>query len=424
LSLPDEATVVVVGGGPAGSAAGAYLAKAGIDHVILERDRFPRHHVGESLVAASNRVLHEIGVLDTIDREGFTRKRGAVWVPRSGRNFAEVDIPADPRFGGRDYTYQVERARFDKILLDHAASLGSRVEEETVVTDALTEGDRVTGVRARRNGETRDIRARFVVDASGRGTFLGSRFRLKKKDPLFDQYAIYSYFKGMDRGPAATADHIHIHFLPTSRGWCWQIPLNPEITSVGVVTEREDFRRDGRDPGAYFRRHIDTQPELSRRLEGAIQTDVFRTEGDYSYSMDKLSGPGFVLVGDAARFVDPIFSSGVSVALNSARFAMAALIPALRGERDEAEARAEYEARLAGGIRTWYEFIKIYYKLQNLFTHYLRKPSYKVELIRLLQGDVYDPDEITILDRLRADIQKIESTPGHAMQASLTDIPL
>ncbi len=424
MSLPEETTVVVVGGGPAGSAAGSYLAKAGVDHVILERERFPRHHVGESLVGATNRVLNEIGVLDKLDQEGFVHKRGAVWVPKSGRNITELTILPDPRFGGLDYTFHVDRARFDKILLDHAASLGSCVAEETVVTEVLTEGERVTGVKARRNGEVQEIRARFVIDASGRGTFLGSRFRLKRKDPIFDQYAVYSYFKGVDRGRQETANYIHIHFLPTRRGWCWQIPISPELSSIGVVTERADFKRDGRDPAAYFKRHIQTQPELSRRLADATQTDVFRVDGDYSYSMDKLSGPGFVLIGDAARFVDPIFSSGVSVALRSAKFAVDALIPALRGERSEEEARAEYEANLSAGIRTWYDFIRIYYKLQNLFTHYLRKDAYRPELTRLLQGDVYNPDEITVLDRLREDIRKIESTPGHVMQADLTDIPI
>lgn len=424
MSLPEETTVVVIGGGPAGSATGCYLAQAGIDHVILERERFPRHHIGESLVTASNRVLHEIGVLEKLDREGFVHKRGAVWVPKSGRNITEVEILADTRFGGLDYTFQVERARFDKILLDHAASLGSRVEEETVVTGVLMDGDRVTGVKARQNGQEREIRARFVVDASGRGTFLGSHFRWKKKDPIFNQYAIYSYFKGVDRGPERTANNIHIHFLPTRRGWCWQIPMTPEVTSIGVVTEKEDFKRDGRDPGTYFKRHIESQPELSRRIADATQVDEFRTEGDYSYSMDNLSGPGFVLIGDAARFVDPIFSSGVSVALNSARFATAAIIPMLRGERSEEDARTEYEGHLTTGVRTWYEFIKIYYKLQNVFTHYLRKPSYRPELVRLLQGEVYEPGEVAILKRLREDIRKIEQAPDHVMRDDLTDIPL
>jgi FADH2 O2-dependent halogenase len=424
VGIREETSVVIVGGGPAGSTAGAYLAKAGVDHVIFERERFPRHHIGESLVAAANPVFHETGVLEKLDRADFPHKRGAVWIPKSAKGIFAFEVLADPQFGGFDYTFQVERARFDKILLDHAASLGSPVEEETVVTEVLTEGDRVVGVKVRQNGSVHSVRARCVLDASGRGTFLGSKFRLKRKDPIFNQYAIYTYFKGMDRGPEETENWIHLHFLPTQRGWVWQIPISPEVTSVGVVTEKEDFKRDGRDQATYFARHIKSASLLDERLANATQVDGFRTEGDYSYSMDKLSGPGFILVGDAARFVDPIFSSGISVAVRSAKFATEALIPVLAGERDEAEAFAEYDARISAGIRVWYDFIKIYYKLQNLFALHIRKGEYRDELLRLLQGEVYNPEEITVLDRLREDIRKIESTPGHVMQAELTDIEI
>ena len=424
MDLPDETTVAIIGGGPAGSTAGSYLARAGVDTVIFERERFPRHHIGESLVVAANSVLHEIGVLEKVDRAGFPHKQGAVWVPRSGRGRFELPVLADPRFGGLDYTFQVERARFDQLLLEHAASLGARVEQESTVCDVLREDGRVAGIKVRQNGSVHSVRARWVIDASGRGTVVGSKLRFKRKDPLFDQFAIYTYFEGMDRGPERTSYWIHIHFLPTRRGWVWQIPISRDVTSVGVVSEREDFRRDGRDPAAYFARHVHTNPALSKRLADATQVEGFRTEGDYSYSMERLSGPGFLLVGDAARFVDPIFSSGVSVAARSAKFATEALLAVLRGERPEADAFAAYDARLGAGIAVWYDFIKIYYKLQNLFTHYIRKPQYRQQLVRLLQGEVYDPHEITVLDALRTDIRRIEATPGHAMQAGLTDIPV
>jgi FADH2 O2-dependent halogenase len=422
--LPEETTVAIVGGGPAGAIAGAYLARAGIDNVIFEREYFPRHHVGESLVAAINAVLHEIGVLEKIDRCGYVRKRGAAWVPKSGRGRFDLQVLPDPPVGGLDYTWHVDRAHFDQLLLEHAASLGSRVEQGCVVTEPWIEEGRVVGATVRRGDEARRVRARFVLDASGRGTFLGSRLRLKQKDPLFDQFAIYGHFQGVDRGEGPAADYIHILFLPTERGWVWRIPLRDGLTSVGVVTEREDFRRDGRDPAAYFERHAHSNPELARVLKGAQLVGKLRTEGDYSYSMARLTGPGFLLVGDAARFVDPIFSSGVSVAAYSAKFATEALLGVLSGAREESEALAAYEARLTAGIAIWYDFIKIYYKLQNLFTYYVRKPDYQQELVRLLQGRVYDPSEISILDRLREDIHTIESTPGHAMQSALTDIPM
>lgn len=421
MSFPEETSVAIVGGGPAGATLGAYLALAGIDHVIFERERFPRHHVGESLVGITNRVFHEIGFLGKLDAAGFVEKRAAVWIPKSGKGAYELRILPDPRFG-LDHTFHVDRARFDQLLLEHAASLGSRVEQETRVCDVLMEDGRACGVRVEQDGVEHSVRARYVVDASGRSTLLGSKLRLKERDPLFDQYAIYAYFEAFDRGPASMRDHIHIHFLPTRRGWVWQIPVDAEVTSVGVVTERDDFRRDGRDPESYFLRHVESHPELRRRIQPARRIGPFRTEGDYSYSMQRLTGPGFLLVGDAARFVDPIFSSGVSVAVNSACFAAQALQEALSG--DESEALKRYEERLGAGIRVWYDFIKIYYKLQNLFTRYVRKPEYQAEIVRLLQGDVYHPEEITVLDRLREDIRTIEKTPDHLLRSSLTDIPI
>lgn len=419
----EETPVAIVGAGPAGATLAAYLTLAGVDHVVFERERFPRHHVGESLVQATNRVFQEIGFLDRLDAAGFVEKRAAVWVPKSGRGAYELFV-APPPGVALDHTFHVDRARFDLLLLEHAQSLGARVEQQARVTGVLLDGDRVAGVRVEQGGASREVRARFVVDASGRSTLLGSRLRLKQKDPLFDQFAIYSYFEGVDRGPASMAQHIHIHFLPTRRGWAWQIPLARDVTSVGVVTEREDFRRDGRDRETYFRRHVESQPELARRLAGARRVAPFRAEGDYSYAMARLAGPGFVLVGDAARFVDPIFSSGVSVAVHSARFASHALVDVLTGKASEAEALARYEEKLAAGIRVWYEFICIYYKLQNLFTRYVRRPEYQSELVRLLQGEVYDADEVTVLDRLRDEIRLIERTPGHLLQSALTDIPI
>jgi FADH2 O2-dependent halogenase len=376
-------------------------------------------------VGATNRVFHEIGFLEKLDAEGFPRKQGAVWVPKSGKGSQSIRVVPDGGFGGLDYTFHVDRARFDHMLLDHAASLGSPVFQGALVNGIETDQEgRVETLRVKHEGETHSIRTRYVVDATGRSTFLGSKFRLKEKDPLFDQYAIYGYWKGVGRGPEETAGYIHIHFLPTERGWVWQIPIDDEITSIGVVTERADFQRDGRDPEAYYARHLGSNPELSERLKYGARISEVRSEGNYSYSMRELVGPGYLLVGDAARFVDPIFSSGVSVAIYSAKFAVAELADVISGEKTESEAFASYEARMRSGIKIWYDFIKIYYKLQNLFTYYLKKPGYREELVRLLQGNVYDADDLTVLDRLREDIRRIESTPGHVMREGLSNIPI
>ena len=431
-TLPEETTVAILGGGPAGATTACYLAMAGIDHVVLERARFPRHHVGESLVGATNRIFDEIGFLPKLDAAGFPRKQGAVWVPKSGRNPHSIRVVPDKAFGGLDYTFHVDRARFDHMLLDHAGSLGSRVFQGALVNGVETRDGRIESVQVQHQNpgqgqgeaETRKIRTRFVVDATGRNTFLGSRFRLVQKDTLFDQYAVYGYWKGVGRGPEETAGYIHIHFLPNQRGWAWQIPIDDETTSIGVVTEKADFKRNKQSAEDHYARHLARNPELSRRLEHATLVSELRSEGNYSYSMRELTGPGYLLVGDAARFVDPIFSSGVSVAIYSAKFAAEEIARVVSNERSEADAFGDYEARMRAGVELWYDFIKIYYKLQNLFTYYLRKPQYRDELVQLLQGNVYDARSITVLDRLREDIRRIEATPGHVLREGLSDIPI
>jgi flavin-dependent dehydrogenase len=423
MRMADETTVAIIGGGPAGATLGAYLSLAGVDNVIFEREQFPRHHIGESLVPITTGLFQEIGFLAKMDAASFVQKRGAVWVPKSGTNSHELRLAPDPRYG-RDYTYHVDRPKFDQMLLDHASELGSRVYQETQVDNVVMEGDRIVGLEVRNNGRQRRIGASYVVDASGRGTFLGARFGLKRKDPLFNQFAIYAQFTGIDRGPDKTSDHIHIFFLPTQRGWVWQIPISETVTSIGVVTEREDFRLDSRDREQYFLRHVGSNPELARRMERAKRIGGFHAEGDYSYSMDSFIGPGYLLTGDAARFVDPIFSSGVSVAMHSAKFACEALTSVLSGARPEQQAFEDYQRRLKDGVDVWYEFIKIYYKLQNLFSLYIQRPEYAPELLRLLQGDVYDRKSITVLDRLKADIRAIEIAPHHLLKEALTEIQI
>ena len=189
------------------------------------------------------------------------------------------------------------------------------------VKKVLFEDDRATGVRIKICDKEVDLSCKIVVDASGRQTLLGQQLGLKKKDPIFNQYAVHAWFDGVDKGSGQTADYIHIYFLPVERGWVWQIPITDEITSVGVVAEKEVFRQSKMDVEGYFQSHVNFNPELARAMKGARRINEFKSEGDYSYSMEKFVGNGFLMIGDAARFVDPIFSSGVSVAAHGAKFA-------------------------------------------------------------------------------------------------------
>jgi FADH2 O2-dependent halogenase len=264
----------------------------------------------------------------------------------------------------------------------------------------------------------------MLVDASGRGTVLGRQLKLKKNDPIFDQFAVHGWFENVRRGEPETADYIHIYFLPVERGWAWQIPITETITSMGIVAEREVFRQFKGRPDQYFEHYVQSNKGLSQAMAGAVRLNDFKTEGDYSYSMGRFIGNGWVLIGDAARFVDPIFSSGVSIALYSAKYASEQIRQAFETGDFSIETFRPYEAKVRAGVDIWYEFIRLYYKLLPLFTHFIRSKSHRIEVLRLLQGEVYDRKEVPVLAAMRKYIEAVEKTDNHILKQQLAGIPI
>lgn len=417
--------VIIIGGGPAGSMLGSYLSMAGISNTIFESAVHPRPHVGESMVTATTRVFQEIGFLPTMEREGFIRKYGASWHPPTNTGEFAIEFGEFPQEGiHQDYTYHVDRSKFDLLLLKHAESLGSKVYQGVNVVKVLFENERATGVRIRLEDKEIDLPCKLVVDASGRRTLLGRQLNLKKNDPIFNQYAVHAWFENVDKGGAHTADFIHVYFLPVTRGWVWQIPINDQITSVGVVAERDVFKQSKLDTESYFQSHVQFSPDLARAMRDARRINEFKSEGDYSYSMEKFVGNGFLMIGDAARFVDPIFSSGVSVAAHSAKFAAERIQHAFQiGDFSEAVLKP-YEEKLRRGVDIWYEFIRLYYKLLPLFTYFIQSKEHRLAVLRLLQGEVYDRQEVPVLAAMRKFIEVAENSENSIFRAQLTDIPI
>lgn len=413
-----SAEVVIIGGGPAGSTMGCYLSQRGISNLIVESAVHPREHVGESMVTATTRVFEEIGFLETMEREGFVRKHGASWHPTTREGKLHVDFSEIDQEGiEQDYTYHVDRARFDHLLLNHAEQLGSKVRQGTSVQKVLFEGERACGVRVSSDGQEEDIAARIVIDASGRRTLLGSMLGLKKADPHFNQFALHSWFENVDRGDRP--NDIHIYFLPLKRGWVWQIPITDAITSVGVVVEKSIIQRGASDKEALFFELATTAPDIAGALQEAKVVRPFKIEADYSYQMDSFVGNGWMLVGDAARFVDPIFSSGVSVAMHSAKFASEQVAAALASGDTSRSALLPYEERMKTGTAIWYEFIVLYYKLRMIFTVFMAKKEYRLQVIQLLQGDVFDRERAPVLKAMREFVATVENTEGHLLKSSL-----
>ncbi|MGE0352454.1 MAG: NAD(P)/FAD-dependent oxidoreductase [Gemmatimonadales bacterium] len=438
--MQPDYDVGIIGGGPAGSSMAGYLARAGVRCVVFERESFPRPHVGESLVPSSTRVFKDLDFLPVMEAAGFPHKFGAVWTATGanarlydhGWDGLEADCRADIRFEERqqpgvdqNYTYHVDRGKFDQLLLQHVASMGADVHEGVAVKDVDMTGE-LPRIRVPNGGGDRDVRVRIVVDASGRRTFLGNRLRLKLMDKVFDQYAIHTWFDGFDRasvmpGAEQKQDYIFVHFLPITNSWVWQIPITDTVTSIGVVTQKRHFKAAA-DREAFFWECVGSRPELHDALRRAQQVRPFSEEGDYSYAMSQITGDGWIMVGDAGRFVDPIFSTGVSIALNSSRFAHGDILRALETGNTSREAFREYEDTIRRGTRNWYNFITVYYRLNVLFTAFIRDPRYRLDVLKLLQGDVYEEEEPPVLTRMRKIVSEVEDNPNHVWHKLLGDL--
>jgi 1H-pyrrole-2-carbonyl-[peptidyl-carrier protein] chlorinase len=420
----------IIGGGPAGSTIASYLSQAGLSCVVLESALFPRPHVGESLIPATTPVLSDIGALPKVDAAGFPRKYGAAWtssaeprIPTMGFQLSSGFRAAEVLFSERDqanvhqdYTYHVDRGQFDLLLIQHAESLGATVYEGIRVKHADME-DRYPRITFTMGSREVGLRVRMVVDASGRSTFLGRQFRMKVSDPVFNQYAIHSWFDGLDRSALAVqreqANFIFIHFLPITDTWVWQIPITDTITSVGVVTQKKNFTAARQDFEGFFWGCVDSRPELAGALRQSRRIRPFRSEGDYSYAMRAICGDRWLLIGDAARFVDPIFSSGVSVAMNSARLASYDIVAAAEKGDFSKTAFGTFESKLRRAVQNWYEFISIYYRLNILFTAFVADPRYRLDVLKMLQGDVYDDVEPVALTKMREITRQVEQNPDH-----------
>ena len=446
ITKPDF-DVAIIGGGPAGSSMGAYLAKAGVRCVVFERELFPRPHVGESLVPSSTRVFRDLDFLPQMEEAKFPHKFGAVWTAddkqknpyQLGWEGLAADCHADIRFDEREqvgvnknYTYHVDRGKFDLMLLQHAHKLGAEVYEGVKV-NAVDFGPREQVVRftmgsngRERNAKEMSVSARMVVDASGRNTFLGNQLKLKVQDTVFDQYAIHTWFDNYDRKVFSKKDdhrdYIFIHFLPISNTWLWQIPITDTVTSLGVVTQKKNFAKSKSDREKFFWESVASRPRLEETLRKADRIRPFKDEGDYSYAMKQLCGDRFVLVGDAGRFVDPIFSTGVSIALNSSRFAHKDILAALEKNDFSRERFSTFENTLRVGTRNWYDFITVYYRLNVLFTYFINDPRYRLDVLKLLQGDVYDDAAPPVLLQMRTMVAEVEQNENHPWHKLLGDL--
>lgn len=384
--------VVVIGGGPAGSCTAAFLARAGHDVLVFEREVFPRFHIGESLLPASVPVLERLGVADRLDAAGFQRKWGARFVfRRLGR---EVPVEFGRALGALPQrAWHVRRADFDQLLLSRAEELGAEVRQGVRVKRVLFDGERAVGVEAERpDGSIETIEAAVVVDASGRDTLIGTQIGTRERDPVLRQAALYAHYCGDGLGIGREGGDIVV--VVDGDSWWWLIPLDAGTISVGLVLSGERLRRRGDlSLEAYFGQQVAAVPDVAQALARAQRsTEVFAT-ADYSYSLRSFGGAGWLAVGDAGAFLDPIFSSGVHLALVGGQLAAATIGRALarrgRLERGDAE---RYERAVRRGLGRFRRFVLGFY--DPVFARvYTKNPPFdflRRGIVSILGGRVFD----------------------------------
>ena len=386
----DDCDVLVIGGGPGGSTAAALLARSGHKVILLEKAHHPRFHIGESLLPMNMPVFERLGVMDKIRAMGVY-KPGADFEAKNDVGYRTYQFKR-ALGDSPGYAYQVWRQDFDKMLFDHAHECGADAREGTEVTAVDQRGPRDTLAEVKTDrGEHYRVQARYLLDASGRDAFIASKRHIRKKNPRHQSAAIFGHFHNAEYRPGADAGNISIYNF--EHGWMWMIPLPKGVMSVGAVC-RPDYlkQRRGRTHEFLFET-LKCNPALWKRMEKAeLIDDQVRVTGNYSYDSSTIGGLGWMLVGDAFVFLDPVFSSGVYLATSGAEQTAALVDEALRHPEKEHLLQRKLEKRLRGGMRRFAFFI---YRFNSpVMRHLFQNPdnTWKIEqgVISMLAGDLFD----------------------------------
>jgi flavin-dependent dehydrogenase len=357
--------VAVIGGGPAGSIAASSLALAGRKVAVFEREKFPRFHIGESLLPFSMEAFERLGLLQKLDDAGFIRKYGAEIT--AGCGSGEIRFYFRDGFRSKTPTaFQVERSKFDKILLDHARECGAHVREETSVEEIALAQRRPRLTLKGKSGALDEVEAEYLLDCSGRHSIIGSRLGLKREYAGLQKFAVYAHYEGAKQ--PSGIDGTLTRMVRGKDHWFWIIPLSQEKISVGVVMDTQRYRSFRRSPAEVLDIFLAEQPIMRERLRGARRVSKVYASGDYSYRNSSLCGERWLMAGDAAGFIDPIFSSGVFLAILSGEKAAEAIDKALAAPHQTAKLFARYERHLAKVMRLYLRFVYSWYRQEFVET--------------------------------------------------------
>jgi flavin-dependent dehydrogenase len=377
----------VVGGGPAGCTAATLLARRGWSVTLLEKDRHPRFHIGESLLPMNLPILQRLGLLEAVEKIGV-RKVGADFPAPTpeGYNVFRFSRALDATW---PHAFQVRRDDFDKLLFDNAVSSGVRALQGQRVTTFDAGGESVTVEGVSDSGAPFRCTARYLVDATGRDTFVGSQLRLKRKSRKHQSAALFAHFRGVERRPGEDQGNISIYRY--DQGWAWLIPLRDGVTSLGAVCWPDYLKQRRTDNQRFLLQTLHSIPALSQRLEHAELVGHLHATGNYTYACTRMSGPRWVMAGDSYAFVDPVFSSGVYLAMRGAEAAAVVVDGALREPARERPLQRAYERETVRGLETMSWFIHRFTTpaMRKLFANPRNHLQVEQAMISMLAGDVF-----------------------------------
>lgn len=387
-----ESDVLVIGGGPGGSTISAFLVRRGRSVIMVDKDHHPRFHIGESLLPMNMPILERLGVLDKVRAMGVV-KHGADFTYPGDSEYKVYDFGNAYRSSPPN-AYEVTRSEYDEMLFRNAAEQGVETHEGIRVTEVRFDKDGVVADARGEDGTRHVFRARYLVDATGRDTFLSNKLKLKKKNREHASAAIFSHFSGVERRPGNQEGNISIYWF--DNGWMWLIPLKNDVMSVGAVCHPDYIKQRPGTTEEFLLDTIKRCPEAWARFGKAKRVADVRSTGNYSYKSDRMAGPGFIMVGDAFAFIDPVFSSGVYLAMNSAEIGAEIVDDILREPHREAELQARFDARVRRGVGTFSWFIYRFTTpgLQWIFRHPRNVYRLQDAVTSMLAGDVFGDPEI------------------------------